>query len=164
MSFLTRLLPKSTTPTILKTTTKIDNEITVSTSPNHLFHSYVADQSDLKLTGSGNLLVKLPKHSNIKKMNGELNKLMKTWNGFKVAAYYKNTHRTTWVDRFNRYIATKIESPHSISFILRSDAVTELSNRGKFLIQCESANCEILVPTEINVNLADFSILQRSKR
>lgn len=157
------LIEKKKTPTILDVSNEIDNEITVSTSPHHLYHSYVINQKDLKLSDSGRLYIDLPIKSNIKKLSKKLNKLTKEFGGFDVESYYRNSHRKTWIDRFNRYIGTKIENPFSISFTIRSDAINEFSNRGVFLVQCENAKCEILIPSEIKVNLNDFSIIKKKQ-
>jgi hypothetical protein len=157
------IIKRKKTPTILDVSNGVDNEVTISTTPNHLFHSYIVSQKDLKLSESGHLYTNLPTESNIKKVSKKINSITKDWDGFSVSSYYRNSKRTTWIDRFNRYIATKIENPFSSSYTIRGDIVELLSNKGEFLVQCENAKCEILIPNEVNINLNDFSILKKKE-
>lgn len=146
--------------TICHPRSKINGHIPMTTSPENYFKSFYIDEGDCEITESGAIVCNLRKESNIRELESDLNKLTKEKGGYRASFLESGPRQSqkSWIDGSERFMATRNETPDGISYILRADLANELVQRGKHLIQCDEAFCEILMPTEISVNLNKYSV------
>jgi hypothetical protein len=64
--------------------------------------------------------------------------------------------KVSWVDCYNRFFSTKIETPDQVNTVVRGDIANWLFLQRKALIQCATASCDILIPTHVDVDLKKF--------
>lgn len=138
----------------------LNGHIAVSTSPPNYFKAFLVDRDNVKVTESGGLMVKLPPKSNIRDIEKPLDKITKERGGYRGALTKSRPKRNqkSWIDPFNRYMATKNETQDGISYLLRADIANDISQRGKLLVQCDESFCDILVPTKLSVDLNKYSV------
>ena len=138
----------------------INGHIAVSTSPTNYFKAFLINRSKINITESGGFMVQLPTKSNIRDLEGNLDKLTKERDGYRGAFTKSEPKRSqkSWIDPYNRFMATKNETPEGISYILRADVANEITQRGKLLVQCDESFCDILIPTKISVDFNKYSL------
>jgi len=139
----------------------IKGHISVSTVPQNYFRGYIIDRDKLEITESGGLITQLPSKSNLKDIEKPLNKLSKSWGGLK-GSYRKPIPKqvqVSWIDGFNRYMATKSENQEGVTYILRADVANELSQQGKLLVQCDESFCDVLIPSQVSVDINRYSVV-----
>lgn len=149
--------------TLLHPRGNIDGHLAISTIPSNYFNGYLIDRNKLKATESGGLVVSLPKRSNIRELDDELDKVViKGWKGFR-GSFFDSPKRTqlSWIDGFNRYAATRTETPDGISYVIRADAINEICQRGKIPVQCDESFCDALIPRKIKLDAGRYSVAMK---
>lgn len=138
----------------------LKDHIAISTVPENYFQGYLIDRDDIKVTESGGFLIDLPKKSNIDEIEDEINETADEWGGFRGSFARSNPkqNQVSWVDGFERYMATKNESRDGVTYVLRADVANDLSQKGKILVQRDESFCELLIPTKLQVNLNKYSV------
>ena len=138
----------------------IKGHIAISTAPQNFFRGYIIDRDKLEVVESGGLITSLPLKSNLKNVEKHLDKLSKSWGGLK-GSYRRpqpKQNQISWIDGFNRYMATKSENQEGVTYILRADVANELSQRGSLLVQCDESFCDVLIPSQISVDINKYSV------
>jgi hypothetical protein len=138
----------------------------LSTVPENYFNAFVIKRNKLDITESGGLVTTLPKKSNIRDVEPLIDKITKERGGFR-ASHRGSSPKSTqisWIDGFNRYMATKKETPDGISISLRADLANELSQRGRMFVQCDESFCDILIPSKMTVNMNKYSVAMKDQK
>jgi hypothetical protein len=143
----------------------INGKIELSTSPENYFNAYMIDRDKLDITESGGLVTTLPKKSNIRNVEPVVDKITKERGGFRAShrGSSPKSSQISWIDGFNRYMATKTETQDGITFSLRADLANEISQRGNMFVQCDESFCDILIPSKISVNMNKYSVAMQDK-
>jgi len=143
--------------TVLHPKTAIVDEITLATNKDFHLHAYLVNMKKLEFTPNNTILVKLPKRSNIKELDNEMDKIKKGFGcGEKLLSVGDDFTKVSWVDCYNRFFSTKIETPDQVNTVVRGDIANWLFLQRKALIQCATASCDILIPTHVDVDLKKF--------
>ncbi len=142
--------------TVLHPKTTVENEVTIATERGFSLHSYILDVKNLDFTPSNTIIAKLPKKSNIKDIVPLLDKIKKEIKGDKLMSKGDDYVKVTWVDRFNRFLSGKVETPDAITTVIRGDIVQWLFLNGKVLVQCTTTTCDALLPSILSVKLNQF--------
>ena len=138
----------------------LNDHISVATVPKNFFRGYVIKKKSLSVTESGGLITSLPRKSNLRDIEPELDKLIKTKHGYR-GSYHEgkpNHNQLSWIDGDNRFMATKNETPDGISYTIRADIANEISQGGKLLVECDESFCDVLLPAKISVDLNKYSV------
>jgi hypothetical protein len=142
--------------TVIHPSTKVTNEVTLSTNPTYNLHAYVLPVSKLMMNGENTFVVNLKRESNIKDIPKIIDSFSKRVKGDKLESFGKSVKKTVWVDRFNRFIGAQLEEPDGIAVTIRGDVAQQLFMEGHLLVQCTTAACDAMLPTTMNVDLGKF--------
>jgi hypothetical protein len=153
---LTNTLTGRDLKTVLHPKTRVSSEVTLSTEKGFHLHSYILDTANLEFTTNNTVMTRLPKKSNVKEIVPELDKIKKEIRGEKLTSKGDDYSKTIWADNFNRLYATKIETPELINVVVRGDIAQLLFLKNKMLVQCTTATCDVLLPSQIDVDLKWF--------
>lgn len=146
------------TRSILKPSTRIDNQITLTTTKDPWnYHSYILDIKKMKVTESNSFIGKIPKKSNIKDIEPILDRMKKKFGGMKIEELEEEHTKTSWIDRYNRIMSTKIEEQRGISYKIRGDIANQFFLEGKIFVQCTTATCIAVVPSVTCTDLTKFN-------
>jgi hypothetical protein len=146
--------------TICHPRSKLEGHISITKSPKNYFRGFYIDKDNIEIAESGGLIAELPKKSNIRDVENDLDKLTKEKGGYR-ASFLENSpsqSQKSWIDGQERFMATKNETTDGVSFILRADIANEITQKGKYLIQCDESFCDILMPTKVLVDLNKYSV------
>lgn len=166
ISDLIESITKRGVKTLCHPRSTVKEHIPISTVPQNYFRGYIVNRDKLEITDSGGLMTKLPSKSNLKTVEKHLDKLSKSWGGFK-GSYRKpqpKQNQISWIDGFNRYMATKSENPEGVTYVLRADVANDLSQKGLLLVQCDESFCDILIPSQISVDINKYSVALDDER
>ena len=143
----------------------VDGLINLSTVPENYISAFIIKRKKLDITESGGLITALPKKSNLRSLEPEIDKITKERGGFRASHHgtTPNSSQISWIDGFNRYMATKIETPDGMQINLRADVANELSQRGKMFVQCDESFCDIFLPGKISVDMNKYSVAMRGE-
>ena len=157
-------MTKKSLQTVLHPFTSIDNEITLTTSKKYNHHAYIIPISNIKFTDKKSFITSLPKKSNIKDALPLLDKIKKEIKGDKLSSYGDDYSTMAYVDRVNRYFATKVETPKYLSIAMRGDIANLLFLKGYFLVQCDNSSCDVSIPSKLKVDFPNFVARDPSRK
>jgi hypothetical protein len=139
---------------------KLEGSVVATTAPDNYLNSYLVDREELEITESGGFVTSLPKKSNIRDLEPVIDDIVDEWGGYRGSKRGSGPKegQVSWIDGFNRFAATRTETPDGISYVLRADLANEVSQRGRLLVQCDETFCSVLVPSKVSVNLNRFAL------
>lgn len=147
-------------PTILEITSEIKDSVTITTDRDFNYSAYVLNRKQIKGTESGSIVAKLPKKSNIHKMDKILDKFHKSFvkDADILVSANNGNYRKYYTDGLGTITASKFENQDGVTYTMRGDVASGITMQGNLFVQCNQSVCDLLLPRKIDVDLTKFAI------
>jgi len=144
--------------TVIDFNSSIKDDLNLTNHSVFHLHGYVAKSKDMTTTSSGKFKSQLPEKSNLQKIDKLLYKTCKRIPNCDILVSNNDgIYKEMYTDNFGRFMASKIVDSYGLTYSIRGDIASQLTNEGNLFIQCERGLCSVVIPNHLTLDFKKFS-------
>lgn len=140
----------------LKPLPQLEDSISLMTDSRIHSKSYIVNDKDITLLeNSQGYIAKVPEKSNLRKMDGLINKFKKNFvltDEYEYNPKDEPTQKKYYIDKSGKEFAVKNETEDGLRYDLRLDLAMQMINAGYNLVQCNQKSCVWFKPQTIKID------------